>query len=194
MKLISNQSFEGERPLFRLDNIQLEKVTIHPGESALKECSNVISKNSEFEGKYPFWHNKKILIENCTFRDGARAAIWYSSELKMVDSLIEAPKMFRDVNGLIIKNVNFSNAKETLWFCNDLDIQNIKVENGDNNYLHSRNIKIDKMILNGNYSFQYCKNVEIRNSTINSKDAFWNTENITVYDSVINGEYFAWHS
>lgn len=34
--------------------LQLENVTIHTGESALKECSNIIAVNCRFEGKYPF--------------------------------------------------------------------------------------------------------------------------------------------
>ncbi|KAK8889921.1 hypothetical protein M9Y10_034676 [Tritrichomonas musculus] len=194
MKTISNQSFEGERPLFKVDHLQMEKIVIHQGESALKECTNIISKNCEFEGKYPFWHNENVVIENCIFRDGARAAIWYTKSMKMIDSIIEAPKMFRDIDGLFLQNVTFSDAKETLWYCQNLDIHDIKVKNGDYIFMHSSNIKIDKFELDGNYSFQYCKNVEIHNATINSKDAFWNTENVTVYDSVINSEYFAWHS
>lgn len=194
MQVISNKSYEGERPLFRQDHIQLEKVVIHPGESSLKECNHVIAHNCEFEGKYPFWHNDQVTIENCTFKEGGRAAIWYTKNLTMIDTTVDAPKMFRDVENITVKNVNFNDAKETFWFTNHINIENIKVQNGDYIFLHSEYVQIDRMQLNGNYSFQYCKNVEIRNSILNSKDAFWNTENVTVYDSIISGEYFAWHS
>lgn len=30
---------------------------IYPGESALKECSDIEAVRCEFRGKYPFWHN-----------------------------------------------------------------------------------------------------------------------------------------
>ena len=56
MEQIRNKEYGGERPLFATHDLQLEDVTIHAGESALKECSNIIAINCRFEGKYPFWH------------------------------------------------------------------------------------------------------------------------------------------
>ena len=60
MEIIKNKEFGGERPLFATHDLQLENVTIHTGESALKECSNIIAVNCRFEGKYPFWHTKEL--------------------------------------------------------------------------------------------------------------------------------------
>ena len=40
MQQIKNTEFSGERPLFASHDLYLENVTIHAGESALKECSN----------------------------------------------------------------------------------------------------------------------------------------------------------
>lgn len=45
MELIKDAEFGGERPLFASQDIKLENVTIHAGESALKECSNVEVEN-----------------------------------------------------------------------------------------------------------------------------------------------------
>ena len=53
MELIKDTHYEGERPLFATHNLHLENVTIHTGESALKECSNIEAINCRFEGKYP---------------------------------------------------------------------------------------------------------------------------------------------
>ena len=61
MQQIRHKEYGGERPLFATHDIQLEDVTIHVGESALKECSNIIAINCRFEGKYPFWHTYGIL-------------------------------------------------------------------------------------------------------------------------------------
>ena len=41
MELIRNKSYGGERPLFASRDLRLENVVILPGESALKECSNI---------------------------------------------------------------------------------------------------------------------------------------------------------
>ncbi|MDE6237213.1 MAG: DUF3737 family protein, partial [Muribaculaceae bacterium] len=40
MEIIENKEFGGERPLFATHDLKLVNVTIHAGESALKECSN----------------------------------------------------------------------------------------------------------------------------------------------------------
>lgn len=194
MELIKNTEFGGERPLFASHDIKLENVTVHAGESALKECSNVEADRCRFEGKYPFWHVDGFVIRNSVFTPGARAALWYSRNLVMEDTLIEAPKMFREMDGVKLVNVIIPDAQETLWHCRNVELENVEVKNADYLFMHCDNIKIKDYRQDGNYSFQYCRNVEIRNAVINSKDAFWNTENVTVYDSEINGEYLGWHS
>lgn len=57
-RMIKNASYEGERPLFASRHLRLEDVIIYPGESALKECSDIEAVRCEFRGKYPFWHNE----------------------------------------------------------------------------------------------------------------------------------------
>lgn len=194
MELIKNKTYEGERPLFACHNLRLENVLIKPGESALKECSNIEATECEFQGKYPFWHVDGFVIENCVFREGARAALWYSRNLTMKDTRVEAPKMFREMEDLKLENVVIPDAQETLWHCHGVKLNNVEVENADYLFMHSSNIKIENYKQKGNYSFQYCKNVEIHNAVIFSKDAFWGTEDVTVYDSEIHGEYLGWHS
>ncbi|MCM1093226.1 MAG: DUF3737 family protein [Lachnospiraceae bacterium] len=194
MELIKDTEFGGERPLFASHDIKLENVTVHAGESALKECSNVEVNRCRFEGKYPFWHVDGFVIRNSVFTPGARAALWYSRNLVMEDTLVEAPKMFREMDGVKLVNVRIPDAQETLWHCRNVELENVEVKNADYLFMHCDNIKIKDYRQDGNYSFQYCRNVEICNAVINSKDAFWNTENVTVYDSEINGEYLGWHS
>lgn len=194
MEIIKNKEFRGERPLFGARNLRIEDVTIHAGESALKCCANIEADHCRFEGKYPFWHVDGFKISNCLFTPGARAALWYSRNCEMTDTQIDAPKMFRELDGIRLRNVNIPDAQETLWHCDNIDIRNVKVENADYLFMHSHNIRIEDWVQHGNYSFQYCTNVEIRNAEIHSKDAFWGTENVTVYDSVLDGEYLGWHS
>lgn len=194
MQQIVNTEFGGERPLFASRNLKLDNVVIHAGESALKQCSNIIAEGCRFEGKYPFWHNNGFVIKDSLFTEGSRAALWYSRNLVMTGTRVEAPKMFREMDGIRLENVQLANAGETLWHCRDIELVNVLADKADYLFMHSENIRIENYTHNGNYSFQYCRNVEIRNAVINSKDAFWNTGNVTVYDSEINGEYLGWHS
>lgn len=194
MEHISGKEYGGERPLFASHDLFLENVTIHAGESALKECTNIEAVGCRFEGKYPFWHVDGFVVKNCLFTEGARAALWYSRNLEMTDTLVEAPKMFREMDGIRLERVRIPDALETLWHCRNVELKNVEVAHADYLFMHSENIRIEDYRQQGNYSFQYCKNVEIRNAVIDSKDAFWNTENVTVYDSELEGEYLGWHS
>lgn len=54
MQLIKDMEFGGERPLFGSRDLHLDHVTVRAGESAIKECSNIIATNCRFEGNYPF--------------------------------------------------------------------------------------------------------------------------------------------
>jgi hypothetical protein len=193
-QLIKDKFFEGERPLYASHNLRLENVKFYPGESALKESSNIEVYQCEFMCKYPLWHNDNSLIEDCLFTVYSRAAIWYSKNIRMINSRVDAPKMFREIDGLYLEKVNMPNAAETMWNCRNIKLRNVTAREGDYIFMNGLNIDIDGLHLQGNYSFQDAKNVVVRNSHLISKDAFWKTENVTVYDSAIVGEYLGWHS
>lgn len=194
LTVIRNAEFGGERPLFESHHLLLDGVTIHAGESAIKECSDIHAVNCRFEGKYPFWHVDGFTIRDCEFTPGARAALWYSRNLLMERTVVDAPKMFREMDHLILRQVRLSDALETFWHCRDVQLDDVEVHHGDYLFLHSSDIRIDHYRQQGNYSFQYCRNVEIHNAVIDSRDAFWMTENVTVYDSEVSGEFLGWHS
>ncbi len=195
MELIKDQYFEGERPLYaRRDGLRLENVTIGPGESSLKEGANIEAVNCEFKGKYPFWECDCFTIRNCIFREGARAALWYTRGCKMFDTLIEAPKMFRRITDSYLENVKFTDAQETFWDCDRAILKNVEAVNANYIFMHTDNLEVENFKLQGNYSFQYSKNVVIRNSDLDTKDAFWESENVTVYDSRIQGEFLGWYA
>lgn len=194
VKVIRDAQFGGERPLFGESNLRLENVTILPGESALKECRDIVAVGCEFRGKYLFWHTHGFVLENCLFTEGARAALWYSSGCEMRNCRVLAPKMFRELHGLTVENVDFPDAEETLWHCSGVRMRYVGMHRADYLFMHSRDIDIDHYVQEGNYSFQYCENVVIDNAEIHSKDAFWNTRNVTVRNSRLEGEYLGWYS
>ena len=194
MKLISNTEFGGERPLFESHDLRLEDVTVRAGESAIKECSNIEAVNCRFEGNYPFWHVHGFAIDRCFFDVGARSALWYSDHLKMTDTRIDAPKMFREMHDIEIENVEMTDADEVFWRCNRLNIKNLKLHGGTYPFMFCNGLRIDGLESDSKYVFQYVKNMELRNAKITTKDALWETENVTVYDSELNGEYLGWHS
>ena len=194
MEKIIGQEFGGERPLYCTHGLYLEDVTIHPGESSLKETSDIEAYKCRFEGKYVFWCCERFKVRDCVFAESARSSLWHSRDVEMTDCLVEAPKMFREMEGIKLRNVRMPLAQETFWSCKDIDIDGLEARNADYIFMHCSDIRVRNFKLWGNYSFQHCRNVEIRDSDLQSKDALWETENVTVYDSFINGEYLGWHS
>ncbi len=194
MKTLAGQEFGGERALFAVHDVKLENCVFHAGESALKCTGNIIADGCRFEGKYPFWHTDGFRVTDCVFTPGARAALWYSRDLEMRHTRVDAPKMFREMDRIVLEDVRIPDAQETLWGCRDVKLRDVEVAKADYLFMHSSDIDIDRYRQQGNYSFQYCRNVVIRNAVIDSKDAFWETDNVTIYDSEITGEYLGWHS
>jgi len=146
-KVIRNTFFEGERPLFATHDLRLEHVKFYPGESALKECRDIEAWKCEFMCKYPFWHNDNALIEACLFTVYSRAAIWYSRDIRMLNTRVEAPKMFREIDGLSLENVTLTNAGETLWNCRDIRLRDVEARNGDYIFMNGQDIVIDGFYL-----------------------------------------------
>lgn len=194
MKEVNGREFGGERALFATHRLSLNEVTFHPGESALKCCSDIDASRCVFEGKYPFWHVDTFRCTDYLFQPGARAALWYSRNLDMRRCRVDAPKMFREMENLSLEDVRIPDAQETLWGCRVVRLRDVEVTKADYIFFHCSDIDIDRYRQDGNYSFQYCRNAVIRNAVINSRDAFWETDNVTVCDSEINGEFLGWHS
>ncbi|MDA3062941.1 MULTISPECIES: DUF3737 family protein [unclassified Campylobacter] len=193
MQTLKQMRFSGERALFGAKNLKIENSVFCDGESPLKESSDIIVQNSKFEWKYPFWYAKNIEISNCLFDEIARAGIWYSQNLRLSDCVYGAPKGLRRVKNAHIENVQFTDALETLWHCEDIVLKNISAK-GPYFGLDCQNLEIENLNLFGDYCFDGCKNVKIKNSKLLSKDAFWNCENILIEDCFIAGEYFGWNS
>ncbi len=193
VKNIKRELFTGERALFKGENLFVEDCIFADGESPLKESRGIELLGSMFKWKYPLWYAKDIRADNCIWFEGARAGVWYSENVVIENTPVEAPKNFRRCRDLTLNNVTFTNALETLWHCNGVKLDKVYAK-GDYFLMDSENITVDNLTLQGNYSFDGVKNVTVRNSKLLTKDAFWNSENVTVYDSLITGEYLGWNA
>lgn len=193
MREINQQLLTGERALFQAEDCHIAYCTFADGESPLKESRGLKIDNTLFKWKYPLWYCSDVEIKDSAFFEMARAGIWYTENIHISDTIIEAPKAFRRSRGIVLHNVDMPNAGETLWNCQDIEMERVMAR-GDYFAMNSSGLKVKNFELVGNYSFDGGSNIEIRNSRLLSKDAFWNAENVTVYDSFISGEYLGWNS
>ncbi len=192
--VIRDKNFSGERPLFASRDLRLERVGILEGESGIKCCRGIEAVDCDFIGKYPWWHVDGALIENCRFHSTARSAVWYSRNMTVRDTVVQAPKLFREMENLELENVKFTDADETLWMVRGLKARNIVLRGGTYPFMHCSDVSVDGLDCESLYIFQYCKNVEVRRARILTKDSFWECDGVTVYDSELDGEYLGWHS
>lgn len=190
---INAEILVGERAFFGAHDLVITDTIFADGESPLKESHDIELYGSMFKWKYPLWYSKNISVRDCTWFEMARAGVWYTDNITVENSAIEAPKNFRRCHNVALTNVSFPNAAETLWSCDGITMKNITAK-GDYFAMNSENMNIDRLTLYGNYSFDGVRNVEIRNSHLLSKDAFWNSDSVTVYDSFISGEYLGWNA
>lgn len=193
MEFIEQGFFTGERALYHSSGLSICDSTFCDGESPLKESRDIELKNCIFKWKYPLWYCRHIRVCGTIFLDMSRSGIWYTSDIEIVDSVIEAPKMFRRAEKIVLKNVSLPNAEETLWNCRTITLKDVQAR-GDYFGMNCVDVEAENFVLEGNYAFDGAKNVEIRNARMLSKDSFWNCENVTVYDSTIVGEYLGWNS
>ncbi len=193
MQKVSDKLLTGERALFGVKDTEVEKCVFDDGESPLKHSESVKVNLSEFKYKYPLWYSSNVKVENSTFFELGKSGIWYTDNVSFKDVKIIAPKEFRRCRNVFLENVVFTDAAETFWNCDGIELKNVEAK-GDYFAMNSCNMKCENFTLDGNYFFDGGKNIEVRNSKLISKDAFWNCENVTVYDSVIIGEYLGWNS
>ena len=194
MDIIKDTDFTDERSLFQGKNLQIDNCTFQIGESPLKESENIDIKNSCFKYKYPLWYSKNITVESSVFETMARSGIWYTENVKVSDCTVKAPKLFRRCKRVSVQNLTLEDAKETLYFCEKVNLENIVDNNGDYFGMNSRSVKAKNIIINGNYCFDGGDNISVKDSIINSKDAFWNCENVYLENCKIDGEFFGWNS
>ena len=180
MEEITRGYFTGERALFHAKDMKISESVFADGESPLKESSDIDLVQCLFRWKYPLWYSKNITIKDSTLFDMARAGIWYTDNISLENTIVEAPKNFRRCNGVKLNKVSFPYASETLWNCQNVTMEQVMAR-GDYFAMNCSDMVICDFELDGNYSFDGVKNVEVHNARMLSKDAFWNSENVTVF-------------
>ena len=195
MDIIENQTFDSERALYHLRNTLVKNCTFAgpaDGESALKECGNIVIEDCAFSLRYPVWHAKAYTLKHARLDEKTRAALWYSDDGIIEDTEICGVKALRECRNTVIRNCGIRSA-EFGWKTDRTTVADSRLES-EYAFLDARNIGIERLDFQGKYAFQYVENLVIRDSVLDTKDAFWHAKNVTVTDSVIKGEYLAWYS
>ena len=189
-----NEHFTGERALFKTKGAYIEDCLFDDGESPLKESKELDVVHSTFGYKYPLWYCDDVNVIDSTFLPLSRAGVWYTKNASFAHCVFQAPKLFRKCVNLSLKDVEFTDAEETLWWNDGVLLGDANVVNGPYFCKGSKNVEVDHLDLRGNYAFDGCEHVKVTNSVLRTKDAFWNCKHVRVENCYIEGEYFGWNS
>lgn len=194
MNVIQNQSFDQERALYGSNNIKLINCRFEgkaDGESALKESCNIEVEGCYWNLRYPFWHDINLIISNTELTELCRAALWYSSDIRISGSKLHGIKALRECSDVFIEDCDIV-SPEFGWSVNKIVICNTKVQS-EYFMMRSSGLDFNKVELQGKYSFQYIEDSTFDSCIFNTKDAFWHAKNVVVKNSVVKGEYLAWY-
>lgn len=150
MTTYQDQYFEGERALFAEHDATLTNTTFGQGESPLKESRNITMKDSVFTWKYPLWYSQHVTVDHTIFETMARSGIWYTKDITITNSALQAPKLFRRCQQVRLAHVHFSDAQETLWMSDTVRLTDVQAA-GDYFGMNSSNLYLDHVDLIGNY-------------------------------------------
>lgn len=195
MKLIENQTFDEERALYDAHDITVVNCNFDgpaDGESAFKECENVVVKNSFFNLRYPFWHDDHLKIMDSKMTELCRAALWYSENIEITNTKMHGIKALRECKNAEIRDCDIV-SPEFGWSVSNITMKNSSAES-EYFMMRSEHLNFKDVRLKGKYSFQYIENSVFENCDFDTKDAFWHAKNITIKNSVVKGEYLAWYS
>jgi len=193
--IIKGQARGDERAYYGLRDhvfIECRIAGSEDGESAFKECRDIMLCDCEMALRYPLWHVSGSSVRNCRFTESCRAPLWYSKKLYIYQSELKGVKAIRECEQVEFIESN-AVSEEFGWKTRGFTASNSSIE-GAYLFLDSEFISLDQVKIKGKYSFQYVKNAVIRNCILDTKDAFWHSDNVTVYDSTVSGEYLGWYS
>ena len=195
MITIQDQHFDKERELYGIrDAIVKHCVFDGPadGESALKECDNVLVEDSFFDLRYSLWHDRGLRMNNCELTENCRAALWYDENVRVSDSKLHGIKAFRECQHVTLRGCDIV-SDEFGWFTDDITLEDCTAES---KYFLMRNhgVRCKNLEMSAKYSLQYIEDGLFEDCVIDSKDAFWHAKNVTIRNCVLGGEYLAWYS
>lgn len=194
-QVIQNQTFEEERSLYGVSDVEIRDCHFGgpvDGESALKESGRFSISDSTFSMRYVLWHDEGFSLERVTMDEATRAAIWYSKDGRIVDSVLHGIKVLRECADISLERCDIA-SDEFAWKCDNLKIKDSSITSVYPFFMCSV-LEIENVKINAKYSFQYLRGGRVNNCQLMTKDAFWHADGVIVRDSVIDSEYAGWYS
>ena len=193
--VIQNIKTGQERAFYGSKNVHFKNIIIEgieQGESAFKECTNIIVEDSHIILNYCVWHCRNMTLYKSILDVNSRASIWYCSNIEITNCKLNGIKCCRNCTNLTIKDCTI-NSDEFCWKTEGVKLENCKIS-GVYPLLCNNNVIIDNCDFQAKYILQYSENIKMFNTSIETKDTFWHAKNVYCKNCKLLGEYLAWYS
>ena len=104
-EIIEDKVCDEERALYGKKKLEIRKCSFdgpQDGESAIKECSDILAENCYFNLRYPFWHDKNVKVRNSILKGEYLA--WYCENVTFENCRIIGTQPFCYCKGLRLIN------------------------------------------------------------------------------------------
>ena len=195
METIQGKTYDEERALYGKSHMHLVDCAFTgtaDGESAVKECSDVVAEHCLCNLRYPFWHVHGLVIRQSEITENGRAALWYSDHIDITDTQMHGIKALRECHDVHVCRCDIV-SNEFGWFSCDFAMEDCTLV-GDYSMLRTHNASCCKVTFRGKYILQYMHDSSFEYCDITSRDALWHANNVTVKNCVLRGEFLGWYS
>ena len=130
MKIIENKTFDEERALYNITGAEVINCKFAgpaDGESALKECRDVVIEGCSFSLRYPLWHAVNFEVKNCTMDNLTRAALWYTKNGRIYSSTLGGIKALRECDDTYMEGCTVV-SPEFGWRCRGVEMTDCDVQ------------------------------------------------------------------
>lgn len=194
MTTIENKRLDEERALYGSRDILVRNCAFDgpaDGESALKECADVVVERCFLNLRYPFWHNHGLKIRDSELTELCRAALWYSDHIEITGTKLHGIKALRECSDVKLRRCDIA-SPEFGWSVRGIEMEDCTA---DSEYfmMRSTGLRFRNVDMKGKYSFQYIEDAIFEGCSFDTKDAFWHARHVLVRDCVVKGEYLAWY-
>ena len=107
MQVAENETFDMERALYGSKDLEVKNCAFDgpaDGESALKESRDIRVSHCFFNLRYPFWHDDRLEIADSEMTELCRAALWYSTDVTIVNTKLHGIKALRECGSVHMKD------------------------------------------------------------------------------------------
>lgn len=193
--IIENETHDEERAFYGVHDVVVRGCRFDgpaDGESAFKECSDLVVEHGFLNLRYPFWHDHGLTISGSEMTELCRAALWYSDHVEIGDTALHGIKALRECSDASLTHCDIV-SPEFGWSTCGCEMTDCSVQS-EYFMMRSSGLRFRGVRFQGKYSFQYVEDAVIERCELDTKDAFWHARNVVVRDSVVKGEYLGWYS